>query len=492
MKIFLMEPGKAINSKLHSFLWRGIGILLILAGLLATRIYSYLLFHVLAEFFSAVVAISIFLLVWNSRQFVREGYMTCLAAGYFCVGVIDLLHAAAYDGMGVFQYPGSNLATQLWMVARYTEAMTLLGAALVGTHRLSIVGSLVFFATVTGLSAACVFTHHFPECFAEGVGLTEFKKYSEYLISVILAASIIIYLARRSMFAGDVRILIVGSVAVTIASELSFTLYTSPQGPASQIGHFLKIISFYLMYKAIFHTGIVRPYAVMMQEMKHRKNLEREVLDISAREQRRIGQELHDSVGQQFAGILLMLRVLSQRINRKLPEEAPYVATIEKHVGEAMDQTRRLARGLSPMDWHSRDLNMVMQELGASTEEFGVECTIHRSGSSIECDKETATHLYRIGQEAIANAIKHGRARHIVLRITSRDSVVTFEVSSDGDPFPEQIHLNQGMGLRTIRYRMHLLGGSLNVSAGESGGTVVQCVFPHQPGKEIKGNSDEG
>ena len=153
---------------------------LIFAGLYLVSRYSYLLFHSVAEFFSIVVAICIFVIAWNARRLQESSYFTLLAVAYLFVGGVDLLHTLAYSGMGVFPEYGTNLATQLWIVARYTESLSLLIAPLLIGRKLGYGRLFLIYGAGASLLLASIFYWDiFPICFVEGLGLTPFKKISD-------------------------------------------------------------------------------------------------------------------------------------------------------------------------------------------------------------------------------------------------------------------------------------------------------------------------
>jgi len=254
------------KKKYYSLILLGMFLLL---GLWATSLYSYLLFHSLAELFSIVVACGIFMLAWNSRKVAKNDYLLFLGIAYLFIGTLDLIHTLAYKGMGIFQGYNTNLSAQLWIAARYLESLSLLLAPLLIGRKLK--ASAVFLgysiATVV-LLGSMFYWPVFPVCFVEGVGLTAFKKVSEYIISSLLLASGVLLFRKRHTFERSVLHLLIASIGVTIASELAFTLYSDPYGLANLIGHYLKIVSFYLIYKAIVETGLARPFALLLRDIK--------------------------------------------------------------------------------------------------------------------------------------------------------------------------------------------------------------------------------
>jgi len=241
-------------------------------GLWASSLYSYLLFHGIAELFSIVVACCIFVLAWNSRRVAENSYLLFLGIAYLFVATLDLLHTLAYEGMGVFQRYETGLATQLWVSARYVEAGSLFLAPFLIRRRLKAPFVLAGYALITALLLASIFKWHvFPECYVEGVGLTLFKKVSEYVIMLLLVASIVVLFRRRRQFEPGLLRLLIASIVVTIASEFAFTLYVDVTGYFNLIGHYLKIASFYLIYRAVVETGLAKPLALLFRDLKQRE-----------------------------------------------------------------------------------------------------------------------------------------------------------------------------------------------------------------------------
>jgi PAS domain S-box-containing protein len=242
---------------------------LILFGLYLTSFYSYLLFHSMAELFGIVVACGIFMVAWNSRRFLENEYLLFIGIAYLFIAGVDILHTLAYKGLTVFHKGDTNLPTQLWIAARYMESVSLLIAPLflgrkLRTHWSFLVYAIAFFF----LLGAIFYWEIFPDCFVEDVGLTAFKRVSEYVISLILLASIVLLLQKRQHFDQAVLRLLIVSIALTIASELFFTFYVHAYGISNLIGHYFKIVSFYLIYKAIIETGLVKPYDLLFRDLK--------------------------------------------------------------------------------------------------------------------------------------------------------------------------------------------------------------------------------
>jgi PAS domain S-box-containing protein len=260
MKRRFVVPGEYVNLLLG---------VLVLSGLYLTSRYSYLLFHSLAETFSVVVACCVFILAWNSRRFLDNDYLLSIGIASLFVAGLDLVHTLAYKGMGVFPGYDANLPTQLWIAARYFQSLSLLIAPLFLRRNLKTNLLLLGYTAVTFLLLGSIFYWKvFPDCYIEGVGLTPFKKISEYAISLILLASAALLLRHRREFDGGVLRLLVWSIVVTIGAELTFTFYIGVYGFFNLVGHFFKIVAFYLIYKAIVETGFTKPYNLLFRGLQ--------------------------------------------------------------------------------------------------------------------------------------------------------------------------------------------------------------------------------
>jgi diguanylate cyclase (GGDEF)-like protein/PAS domain S-box-containing protein len=254
---------------------------LLLSGLYLTTLYSYLLFHSLAEVFSIVIAFSIFILAWNCRDVIDNSYLLFLGIAYLFVGFIDIIHTLSYAGMGVFSGFGANLPTQLWIAARYLQSISLFIAYFILEKRkVKINFILLGYTIVLSLLFLSIFYWKiFPACFIEGTGLTPFKKISEYIISLILAASLFFLLKKKDKFDRKVLYWLVISILLTIASELAFTFYISVYGLSNLVGHIFKILAFYFIYRAIVMTGLTQPQALLYRNLGESENRFRELFN---------------------------------------------------------------------------------------------------------------------------------------------------------------------------------------------------------------------
>jgi signal transduction histidine kinase len=600
----------------------------VLLVLVVVRVKAgYLLFHSLAEAFSVVVAVAVFLFAWNARRFLRDGYLLFLGIASLFVGVLDLLHMLAFKGMGVFPGSGADPPTQLWVSARAIQAASLLVAPFLTLGGARTVAAVVVLAAVSTGVVGAIATGVFPACFVEGVGLTRFKLVSEYVICIVLAAVLLVLWSRRSRLDRDTYRTLSGSVLATVGSELAFTQYVSVYDGANLVGHLLKIVAFYLMYRAIVYNGIRRPFGVLFRDLKEseealraarddldakvrartaeleleiaareraRRELDREharlsalldlipgfvmvvdeglnvrftnrcfvetfgpgdgrrchevllaspvpcepcpardvlasglpaegqvvlpcgrafdvrahrfldedgnprvlelgietterrlleqgVLEAGENERRLIGQELHDSLGQTLTGIHYLSSLLVRRLSADGSPRAEAAAEISQQVRTALQQVRGLAWGLVPPELTMDGLMSALADLAIRTSDtFETTCTIEGPSRIDVDDAGVACHLYRIAQEAVNNAVRHGG--HTPVRITVRDEAgaTVLQVDDSGPGFPSDLDLMKGTGLRSMQHRARMIGATFRTSPSPTGGARVECRLPRR------------
>jgi PAS domain S-box-containing protein len=227
------------------------------------------------------------------------------------------------------------------------------------------------------------------------------------------------------------------------------------------------------------------PYTVyVVQDVTERRTLERELLEIANREQRRIGSDLHDGLGQELTGVALMLRGLASRVKRGQPATPGDLDELVALVNGAIESTRSLARGLSPIELERGGLVYALRALTVRARElYGLDVKFRsRVWPELTLDAAATTHLYRIAQEALTNAARHARATQVSITLTARDRRVVLAIADDGDGI--RADGGNGMGLKLMRYRAQMMGGELAISSGVPTGTRVACRVsqPERPG----------
>jgi PAS domain S-box-containing protein len=225
-------------------------------------------------------------------------------------------------------------------------------------------------------------------------------------------------------------------------------------------------------------TELTQKNKQLREEFSQRRRLEKEILEISEREQRRIGRELHDSLGQQLTGIAIISKVLEQKLQRQSLKEAAGAKEIAQLVNEAINQTRQLSRGLHPVSLDEDGLMSALHALAATTQNvFGVGCTFKCNSPVPVKDSSAAIHLYRIAQEAVTNAIRHGGTKQILLELSASHDGASLVIENDGRDFPAKLPKSKGIGLQVMNYRAEMIGGALQVQPRAGGGTKVTCTF---------------
>lgn len=230
--------------------------------------------------------------------------------------------------------------------------------------------------------------------------------------------------------------------------------------------------------------GAVQAVGGIVTDITDRKRLEAEILRISEREQRRIAQDLHDGLGQELTGAWCLCEGLRKDLESESSAAAEGAARLSKLLKSAVAHTRSLARGLHPVAAEPDGLMVALRELAERAEAlFRVECEFKCEPPVRLADERVATHLYRIAQEAVTNAIKHGRAKRIEIALTATPELMMLAVSDDGVGFLE-VARGPGLGMQIMTHRAGLVGGTLLVQHREAGGVKIVCVLENAAKKK--------
>ena len=217
----------------------------------------------------------------------------------------------------------------------------------------------------------------------------------------------------------------------------------------------------------------------LRQQFETIRRFEEEIVHVSKREQVRIGQDLHDDLGQQLAGIWCFMRVVEKNLARQHSPEAENAARISEMLEKSLATTRSLAHGLLPVPQEPRGLMSALTTLASRVSEmFNINCKLECPVPVLIEDNTKATHLYRITQESISNAVKHGDARNVTIELASDEHNVTLVVLNDGTPVPGDDLVADGMGLRIMRYRAGIIGGTLGIENIPGGNVALTCTMP--------------
>jgi len=237
-------------------------------ALLICSVFNATLFHTLIELFAIGIAIMSFVVSWNTYAFSRNQLLLFLGCGYFWIGIIDLLHALTFEDLSILNNLDSGATIQFWIIGRFLESFILLLAPMTLVNKLKPKTMFFSIGLASLIPTAFVFSHHFPEMFVSGEGLTTFKIASEYTIIFILALAAINFMRQNTNIEKNTRNLLLVSICLTIFAELCFTLYVGFSAPALLIGHIFKFLSFWAIYQALIESALTRPFESLSRVVK--------------------------------------------------------------------------------------------------------------------------------------------------------------------------------------------------------------------------------
>ncbi|HEY0799589.1 MAG TPA: PAS domain S-box protein, partial [Steroidobacteraceae bacterium] len=221
--------------------------------------------------------------------------------------------------------------------------------------------------------------------------------------------------------------------------------------------------------------GVATGISISMRDITERKRLEQEILDVAGRERQSIGRDLHDGLGQELTGVALMLRGLSSRINRRCPDVVENVNEIVGHVNQSIETARSLARGLLPVGAETGGLTSALKALAARSRDLhGLEVTFCAEVCpTFSLSEANASHLYRITQEALTNAARHGRATLVEISLIATEKAFTLQITDNGVGMSRAAPSAAGMGLKIMKYRADMIGAKFDIAANLPHGAVV-------------------
>jgi signal transduction histidine kinase len=227
--------------------------------------------------------------------------------------------------------------------------------------------------------------------------------------------------------------------------------------------------------------GTICGGVLVYTDISSRKLMEKQIAEVSDREQRRIGQDLHDSLCQHLVSVAFAAELLRDRLAQQNLAEAAKAENISEMVNEGISQARNLARGLYPVRLEVDGLSSALEELAAQVQaRHNISCNFSCDEPVLIFDEVAGNNLYRIAQEAVNNSVKHGRGRNISIGLGAVEDELTLTVKDDGRGFPETAGSPQGMGLHIMNYRARMIGASLDIRRGVGGGTIVICSFHNE------------
>jgi signal transduction histidine kinase len=324
-----------------------------------------------------------------------------------------------------------------------------------------------------------------------GFGLLALVGFGDYItgykITFIIFYLIPILFVLRRVGRGAAYAMAVLSVVVWLftdyAAGMHYSELLTPTWNATiRLSIFILVI---ILFSARDHLKILVDERTekLRQEIQARSRLEGELLEIAEAEQRRIGHDLHDSLGQQLTAAALAGKVLAKKLASKATIEPAMADRVVAMVEEAIELTRNLARTLHPIEMEADGLADALQNLAASlSKAFNVSCRFEHSGAVALKDQKTGIHFYRIAQEAVRNAIRHGHARNIVITLDATGESIMLAVTDDGTGLPADARAKKGMGLQIMDYRAGMIGAAFEIQNLPAGGARAVCIFnPRHP-----------
>lgn len=480
-----------------------IGLFVALAAISALRLHGYLLFHSFAELFSVVIAATYAVIAWHTRQVSEGSPIGALGVAYFFVAVLDVFHTLAFPGMGIFVGYGYP-ANQVWIVARMIEASALCVFNFVDLRdlRQSRAVLLSYSAvSVGGLASIFVF-RIFPVCFVEGVGQTPFKVAAELVIVFLLALAFFILRANRKQYMPSVYRMLQLSIGATALSELTFMVYISNFDALNLAGHLLKIVSFYLVYRAVVVTCLEKPQEILFDRLKRTAE---ELRNSNESKDSFISILSHDLRGP-LSGIRSMARLYAE-------EESEGLGIQERdafsEIGKAADASLQLVERV--LDWAKarggslvpvpRELNLaaaVDAELEALAEFANGKGVLVRTDFAISRTVFADGDMFgAIVRNLVQNAIKFTPSGGtVVVSLRRGESALILEVSDTGvgmskNTIARLFDANDrvtmpgtdgekggGFGLVLCAEFAARMGGALSAKSEQGKGSVFRLVLP--------------
>jgi len=317
------------------------------------------------------------------------------------------------------------------------------------------------------------------------VGFADYLTGYEVSFSVfyLLAISLAVWFVGKNF---GVAVALLSAIIWLVVDLTPGIHYTNAWVP---IWNAMIILSFYLVVvwllaklrslHAELEERVKQRTAALTAEMAERERLTNELLTISEHERRRIGQDLHDSVCQHFTATALATQVLEEKLAAQSLQEAIDAGHIVALIEHGITLARNSSRGLYPVELEAEGLMAALRELAAHvSEQFKIDCRVECDQLVPVHDIATATHLYRIAQESISNAVKHGKAHCIVIKLSRPDARTILSIVDDGVGIPEPQPQTSGMGLRIMTHRASIINGTLAVRRAATHGTEITCILP--------------
>lgn len=404
-----------------------------LAGILVSfaliSLYNFLVFHYLVELFSVAIGAMIFVIVWNNRSRIADSGLMVIGVSYLFVALIDFFHALSYAGTGLFAEYAPDMPTQLWLVARYIQSISLLAGLFLSGRRARPVLSILIYTLVTILVTSTVFPLRlFPVAYRIGTGPTMFKLASEFLIVAILTAALVLLIRRRKRFSSESWGWILVSIVFTIVAELLFTGYLGVHDLVNVFGHYAETVAFYCMYQAYVVVGIREPQEILYRELSQA---------IADRET--LLKEVHHRVKN---NIQLILALIGLEEGDATPSERSRLQDLTKRINTIGMIHDRLSRTETSRELDlSEYLNDIVRRLSETI--APVPVSFIDAQTVVPIESRQAISLALIVSELTTNIFKHSFGRipqgTMELRISSNDDTTKLQIIDNGEAWSPNI-----------------------------------------------------
>ncbi|MFI5166329.1 MAG: sensor histidine kinase [Thermoanaerobaculales bacterium] len=323
------------------------------------------------------------------------------------------------------------------------------------------------------------------------VGLVDYATRWEFSFSVfyLLAVGVATWFVGKVFGVTISVVSVVVSLGGDFASSPHYDFPLQPYWNASIILAFYLIVVWLLTRLRALHQELedrVRQRTVALtNEIGERQRLEMELFEISEREQQRIGHDLHDGLCQHLTGAALAGQVLEEKLAAHGAPEAADARKVVELVEDGITLSRNLARGLDPIEMTADGLMQALNGLAVTTADlFKISCRLECDSPVLIHDPAASGHMYRIAQEAISNAIKHGRAKTVTVHLEPLEDGLELRITDDGVGLPDALPDSAGMGLRIMAHRAGIIGATFVARRNDFGGTTIACALPQRRGSE--------
>jgi PAS domain S-box-containing protein len=274
----------------------------------------------------------------------------------------------------------------------------------------------------------------------------------------------------------DIATLLPAAARATVLQKLTHILETGETATFEfESGHAGRAQYFENRAVLVRDSGVATGISISMRDITERKRLEQEILDVSGRERQSIGRDLHDGLGQELTGVALMLRGLAGRIQERCPDVVDNVNEIVGHVNQSIETARSLARGLLPVRTETGGLTAALRALAARSRDlYGLEVNFGAAvWPGFALTETNASHLYRITQEALTNAARHGLATLVDISLQAKEGGFSLRITDNGVGLMPALPSSAGMGLKIMKYRADMIGAKFEITANRPRGAVV-------------------